>query len=110
MTSIFDTFQLRAQDPRYFTKGHGGFFSRAGYAASRLVVTRSDKGTEQFNISELAGNLAAAGISKAYYPAPERGVSNTFNYWVIQLALDEGFNVVKEFWPDIQHKVLRQKD
>jgi hypothetical protein len=98
------------QDPRYFTQGHGGFFNRTGYAASRLVVTRSDKGTEQFNISELAGNLAAAGISNAYYPAPERGVSNTINNWVIQLALDGGFNVVKEFWPDIQHKILRQKD
>jgi hypothetical protein len=37
-----------------------GFFSRAGYAASRLVVIRSDKGNEQFNISELAGNLAGS--------------------------------------------------
>lgn len=98
------------QDPRYFTKGHGGFLSRTGYALSRSVVTRSDKGTEQFNISELAGNLAAAGISEAYYPAPERGVSNTMNNWVVQLGLDAGFNVLKEFWPDIAHNVLRQKD
>lgn len=97
------------QDPRYFTKGHGGFFNRTGYSLSRIVVTRSDKGTEQFNISELAGNLAAAGISNAYYPAPERGVGNTMNNWVVQLALDAGFNVVKEFWPDIAHKVLHQQ-
>ncbi len=98
------------QDPRYFTKGHGSFLNRAGYAASRLVVTRSDKGTEQFNISELAGNLAAAGISNAYYPAKERGLSNTMSNYFVQLALDGGFNVVKEFWPDIAHKVLHQKD
>ena len=83
---------------------------RAGYAASRLVVTRSDKGTEQFNISEIGGNLAAAAISNAYYPAPERGVSNTMNNWVVQLALDGGFDVIKEFWPDIAHKILHQKD
>lgn len=93
------------QDPRYFTKGHGGFFNRTGYALSRLAVTRSDKGTEQFNISEIAGNLAAAGISNAYYPAPERGIGNTMNNWGVQLALDGGFNVVKEFWPDIQRKL-----
>lgn len=98
------------QDPRYFTKGHGSFLNRTGYAASRLVVTRTDKGTEQFNISEIGGNLAAAGISNAYYPAPERGISNTMNNWAIQLALDGGFNIVKEFWPDIQHKIFRQKD
>jgi hypothetical protein len=94
------------QDPRYFTKGHGGFFPRTGYALSRLAVTRSDKGTEQFNISEIAGNLAAGGISNAYYPAPERGVGNTINNWAVQLGLDAGFNVLKEFWPDIAHKVL----
>jgi hypothetical protein len=98
------------QDPRYFTKGHGSFWDRTGYAASRLVITRSDKGTEQFNISELAGNLAAAGISNAYYPAKERGLSNTMSNYAIQLALDGGFNIVKEFWPDIAHKVLHQKD
>jgi hypothetical protein len=98
------------QDPRYFTKGHGSFWNRAGYAASRLVVTRSDKQTEQFNISEIAGNLAAAGISTTYYPPPERGVSNVINSWVVQLALDGGFDVIKEFWPDIAHKVFHQKD
>jgi hypothetical protein len=97
------------QDPRYFTKGHGGFFNRTGYALSRLAVTRSDKGTEQFNISELAGNLAAAGISNAYYPAPERGIGNTMNNWGVQLALDGGFNVLKEFWPDIARKVLHMQ-
>lgn len=94
------------QDPRYFTKGHGSFLARTGYAASRLVVTRTDKGTEQFNISEIGGNLAAAGISNAYYPAPTRGVSNTINNWAVQLALDGGFNIIKEFWPDISHKIL----
>lgn len=98
------------QDPRYFTKGHGGFWNRTGYAASRLVITRSDKGTEQFNISEIAGNLAAAAISTTYYPPPERGVSNVINNWVLQLGLDGGFNVMKEFWPDISHKVFHQKD
>jgi hypothetical protein len=97
------------QDPRYFTKGHGSVMSRAGYAASRLLVTRSDKGTSQFNISEIAGNLAAAGISSAYYPANKRGVSNTMNNWVVQLGLDGAFDVMKEFWPDIAHKVLHQE-
>ena len=96
------------QDPRYFTKGHGSFWSRTGYAASRLLVTRSDKGTSQFNVSEIAGNLAAAGISNAYYPAPKRGVGNTMNNWAVQLGLDGAFDVMKEFWPDIAHKVLHQ--
>lgn len=98
------------QDPRYFTKGHGGFFNRTGYALSRLAVTRSDKGTEQFNVSEILGNLMAGALSNAYYPDKERGLGNTMNNWGVQLALDGGFNVVKEFWPDIARKVLHQKN
>ena len=97
------------QDPRYFTKGHGSFWSRTGYAASRVLVTRSDKGTEQFNISEIAGNLAAGGISNAYYPAPKRGIGNTMNNWGVQVGLDAAFDVLKEFWPDIAHKVFHQE-
>jgi hypothetical protein len=30
------------EDPRYYTLGHGGFFRRTGYAASRLLITRTD--------------------------------------------------------------------
>ena len=96
------------QDPRFFTKGHGSFWSRTGYAASRVLVTRSDKGTEQFNISEIAGNLAAGGISNLYYPAPKRGIGNTMNNWGVQVGLDAAFDVLKEFWPDIAHKVFHQ--
>lgn len=43
------------QDPRYFTKGHGGFLNRTGYALSRLVVTRTDSGGSQINASEIIG-------------------------------------------------------
>ena len=72
-------------------------------------MTRSDKGREQFNISELAGNLAAGGISNAYYPAPKRGIGNTMNNWGVQVGLDAAFNVLKEYWPDIAHKVFHQE-
>jgi len=98
------------QDPRYFTKGHGGFFNRTGYALSRLVVTRTDSGGSQINASEIIGNGAAAGISGLYYPASDRTWTKTGQRWAQQLALDATFNVVKEFWPDIRHSVLHQKD
>ncbi len=98
------------QDPRYFTKGQGGVFNRTVYAVSRLVVTRTDSGSSQINYSEIIGNGAAAGISGLYYPAPYRTWTKTGQRWGQQLALDGAFNVVKEFWPDIRHSVLRQKN
>jgi hypothetical protein len=29
--------------------------------------------------------------------------------WVTQIALDDVFNIVKEFWPDINHAVFHGK-
>ena len=98
------------QDPRYFTKGHGGFFNRTGYALSRLAITRTDSGGSQVNFSEIIGNGAAAGIASLYYPASDRTWTKTGQRWGQQLMLDATFNVLKEFWPDIRHSVLHQKD
>ena len=96
------------EDPRYFTRAHGGFVKRTGYAVSRLFVTRTDSGGETFNFSEIIGNGAAAGISDLYYPRPERTWTKTGQKWATQIGLDGVFNVLKEFWPDIRHGVFRQ--
>jgi hypothetical protein len=95
------------EDPRYYTRGHGGLFRRSGYAFSRLLVTRTDSGGSSFNFSEIVGNGAGAGISGLYYPAPERTWTKTGQKWLTQVAIDGVFNVFKEFWPDINRTVFR---
>jgi len=100
---------LTQEDPRYYTLGHGGFFRRAGYALSRVVVTRTDSGGTAFNISEIAGNGLEAGLANFYYPAEERSLHNTAVNWASQLEAAGLNNLVREFWPDIRHKVLRLK-
>jgi hypothetical protein len=97
------------EDPRYYTRFHGSFFSRAGYSVSRLLITRTDSGGETFNFSEIVGNGAGAGISNLYYPQRERTWTKTGQKWANQVALDGFFNILKEFWPDIRHDILRQK-
>jgi hypothetical protein len=97
------------EDPRYYTLGHGGFFKRTGYAVSRLLVTRTDSGGRTFNLSEIVGNGAGAGISDTYYPSRERTWTKTGQKWVAQIALDGAFNIVKEFWPDINHVIFHGK-
>lgn len=95
------------QDPRYYTLGHGGFFRRTGYGVSRLLITRTDSGGRSFNFSEIIGNGAGAGVSNFYYPGRERTWTKTGQKWLTQVALDGVFNVLKEFWPDIDHAVFR---
>jgi hypothetical protein len=65
------------EDPRYYTLGHGGFFRRAGYALSRLVITKTDSGGRSFNLSEIAGNGMEAGLANFYYPPEKRSLRNT---------------------------------
>ena len=100
---------LTREDPRYYTLGRGGFFKRTGYAVSRLLVTHTDSGNRTFNISEIVGNGAGAGISNTYYPSRERTWTKTGQKWLTQIALDGAFNILKEFWPDINRTVFHGK-
>jgi hypothetical protein len=96
------------QDPRYFPMGKmgGGFWKRVRYSVSREWITRNDSGKNEINYSELAGNAAATAISNAYYPSENRTASNNAYKWGQQIALDAFFNVLKEFWPDLRHKLF----
>jgi len=93
------------QDPRYFQRGEGRMLGRVGYAASRIVVIRGDSGHHQFNLSEIGGTAAAAGISNAYYPDSERTLSATATRWGLQMMWDTLSNELKEFWPDVRRKI-----
>ena len=113
------------QDPRFFQKADGSFFDRAGYAVSRIVVTRSDSGHHQFNFSEIFGAAIASAISTySYHPgrtligrnsegvpqytASDRTLKNTASVWGSQVGYDTITLVVKEFWPDIRRKMKKQ--
>jgi hypothetical protein len=105
--AIFPT--LLHQDPRYYQMGKGNFFYRFGYAAVRVVVTRSDtSGKHEFNFSEFLGNGMAAALSNTYHPAPHTIASNT-NVLETQLLLDALGYELKEFWPDIRRGLVHAK-
>ena len=110
------------QDPRFFQKPSGGFFHRAGYAVSRIVVTRTDSGHAQFNYSEIFGAAMASAISTySYHPHPgytpgqaapyiasDRTLKNTASVWGSQVGYDTITLVIKEFWPDVRRKLKKQ--
>jgi hypothetical protein len=113
------------QDPRYFPKSQGGFFNRASYAATRIVVTRGDSGHSQFNFSEIFGSAMASAISTySYHPGrtlkgfdndgtpiyytSDRTLKNAASVWGSQVAYDTITQVIKEFWPDIRRKIKTQ--
>jgi hypothetical protein len=97
------------EDPRYYTLGQGGFFRRTGYAISRAFVTKTDSGGTSFSWSEVGGNILEAGLSNAYYPPEERGLSQTAGNFATQMESAILNHIFQEFWPDIRRKLLRRK-
>jgi hypothetical protein len=98
------------EDPRYYTLGKGGFRKRALYSLSRVVITRSNSGSREFNASEVLGAGLSAGLSNAYYPSSQRTFGNTAKQWGTDVGVDAVSFLFKEFWPDINQKLTRHKN
>ena len=98
------------QDPRYFRMAVGNPWRRTGYALTRVLVTRTNSGRATFNSSEVAGTMIAAGIANLYYPSDNRSAGQTMDKFAVNLLSDAGFNVLREFWPDMRRKVLHKGD
>jgi hypothetical protein len=94
---------LLHQDPRYFARRTGTAWSRLGSAMSQIFWTHTDSGHMQFNYSEIVGNSVTVAISNAYYE-DHRSAGDAASRLGLQLGVDMGTNVLKEFWPDIHRK------
>ena len=96
---------LLRTDPRYFRKAEGGAGARIAYAATRVFVTRTDSGHRTFNASEFLGAASSAALSTVYYPRSGSSTGDAVSRAGLGIAADMGWNVFKEFWPDIKRKL-----
>jgi hypothetical protein len=100
---------LLHQDPRYYRRATGSFAGRATYAATRVLVTRNDSGDSAFNYSEILGSATSAGIAHVYYPEVDRTASGFFVRAGLQIVVESGFNLLREFRPDITRRIFRRQ-
>jgi hypothetical protein len=99
---------LLHMDPRYYRKGQGSVKSRFGYAVSRIFVSKNDKGNTAFNSPEILGNALAAATGLSYH-VHERTLGDAAYQWgVTYITTDMVGQILKEFWPDIKHKMFRK--
>ncbi len=92
------------QDPRYFPAAEGtSTMHRAAYAASRVLLTRSDSGHQTWNASYILGNLGSAGIANLYIN--NRDAGTIFSDFAVGMGTDAGYNVLREFWPAMRKRV-----
>jgi hypothetical protein len=93
-----------AEDPRYYRLAHGSAGKRLLHAMEHAVVAHRDSGKQMFNFSEWLGTASAVVLSNAYHPDNQRGftpAAERVGYSVLQ---DMGFDVLREFWPEISRK------
>jgi hypothetical protein len=103
-TDFFRTFlfsSLLRRDPRYFVSLRGGPWRRMGYGLSRLVVVRTDAGTEGVNWPGILGPLFAESLANSYLPVKEQTAARTLSRYGIRLGFTAGGNILKEYWPTI---------
>lgn len=93
------------QDPRYYRQGQGSFKSRLGHAMSHRWVTRTDSGRRMFNFSEWSATISSKAISNLYHPGNPRGFGPTASRVGWSVGSNMAWDVVREFWPEIAHKL-----
>jgi hypothetical protein len=99
------------EDPRYYEMGRGhNFFKRSVYAASRVLVTRTDSGHATPNYALVGGNLAGAALTNAYYPTINQGFSQTAMNFGTSLGGSAIGMVLSEFYDDALQIVHLKKN
>jgi hypothetical protein len=93
-----------SEDPRYYRLAHGATGKRLFHAVSHSVVAYRENGTQMFNFSEWLGTASAVALSNVYHPDNQRGFAPAAQRFGYDLTNDIGFDVLREFWPEIARK------
>jgi hypothetical protein len=92
------------EDPRYYRMAHGSCGKRFLHAIEHAFVAHHDNGHRMFNFSEWLGTTSAVSLGNIYHPGNERGFVPTARGVGISVASDMGWDVLREFWPEIARK------
>jgi len=92
------------EDPRYYRLGQGGFETRFLHAIAHVGIAHREDGMPMPNYSEWLGTASAVALSNVYHPDNRRGFGPSAENVAIAMAQDAGFDVLREFWPEIARK------
>lgn len=92
------------EDPRYYRLAQGSGGKRFLHAMEHAVVAHRDNGKRMFNFSEWLGTTSAVSLSNMYHPGNKRGFGPSARGVGFGVLNDMGFDVLREFWPEISRK------
>jgi hypothetical protein len=108
-TLTYATSILFREDTRYFASGKEGTWPRVAHALASAVMARDTEGRDRISISAIAGVAGAAAISRAWSPPNLQGGKNVARAMGITFAGQAGFNVFREFVPDLIRRLQRRE-
>jgi hypothetical protein len=91
------------EDPRYYRKGSGNVWGRAGWAAASSFWCKRDNGSWGPNYANVIGNLIGGSIANLYYPPSQQGVTPTLEHSASVTYYGILGAEVVEFVPDIEN-------
>jgi hypothetical protein len=92
------------EDPRYYRLAQGSFQRRFYHALAHAIVAHHQDGTPMPNYSEWLGTASSVALSNVYHPDNRRGFGPATENVVMAVSEDAGFDVLREFWPEIARK------
>jgi len=96
------------EDNRYFVSGQAGFFRRTKYAVKSTLLARHDNGSQSFSFSRIGSAAGTAFISRAWQPRSTTSAGDGAASFGINLGSDIGFNLFREFWPDLKRHFRKE--
>jgi len=94
-----------SEDPRYYRLGRGRPRTRLFHAVEHTFVAHRDNGARMVNFTEWLGTTTAVVVNHAYHSGNERGFGPTAQEVGYSVGMNMGFDVLREFWPEISHKL-----
>jgi hypothetical protein len=93
-----------SEDPRYYRLAHGSARRRFLHAVGHVVVAHNDNGNLMFNFAEWLGTSSSVVLANTYHPDNRRGFTPAAESVISNILQDAGFDVLREFWPEISRK------
>ena len=96
------------EDNRYFVSQQTGLLRRTKYAVKSTFLARHDNGRQAVSISRIGSAAGSAFISRAWQPNSKTTAGDGAVAFGFSMMSDVGFNVFREFWPDLKRRFHRE--
>jgi hypothetical protein len=96
------------EDNRYFASRETGFFRRTKYAVKSTFLARHDNGSQSFSFSRIGGAAGSAFMWRAGQLPSKATAGDGAVTFGFSMMSDIGFNVFREFWPDLKRRFHKE--